>query len=233
MAERREINYETAQSYTEDIPIHLAIYAKNGVGKTTLAGTTGLKTVLLDCSDSGAITLRRANPQGLRIIRITSILQYLDVIDDVNRKAKEIDLLVVDTVTGLQSIAVAEVKGKRKFEMNQRKWGQVGSRIIECVTETRNFPKDVIYLIQEKKFSGGDDEPDEIGPALTPSVKGYLSGNIDWIGRYYLDEDKRKLDFRLSDTLEAKDRAGTFPKVCVSPTYLGIRNKILKQLKGE
>lgn len=241
-----DLEFSDPATYSLDNPIHLAIYAKNGIGKTTFAGDTertGLRTILLDCSDSGAITLRKVK-KDLRIIRIKSIIHYLDVIEEVIRKTDQYDLLAVDTVTGLQSLALREVKGKRNFEMNQRKWGLVGSRVIECIAETRNFPKDVIYLVQEKKSGGAEDEADEVGMAMTPSIKNYLSSCVDWVGRLTLEEieaselgkepiQMRYLDFRITEFMEAKDRASIFPKRIKNPTYRAIRKRIVSQLHGE
>lgn len=237
------LEFSDPAEYSKDQPIHLAVYAKNGAGKTTFAGSAakeGMKVTVLDCSDSGAVTLRNHPKENIKIIRIKSILHYLDVIDDVIRRASDIDLLVPDTITGLQSLALKEVKGKRSFEMNQRKWGQVGSRIIECIAETRNFPKDVLYLVQEKKSSGGEDSADEIGTAITPSIKGYLSSCVDWVGRLTVEEievkktgnmrNARILDFRISEFMEAKDRAGLFPKRLIDPTYPTIRKRIVEGL---
>jgi hypothetical protein len=238
------LQFSDPEVYSKDNPIHLAVYARNGVGKTTFAGDperTGLRTVLLDCSDAGAITLRKVK-KDLKIIRIRSILHYLDAVEDVVRRADEYDLLVPDTLSGLQSLALKEVKGKRKFEMNQRLWGLVGSRVIECIAETRNFPKDVIYLVQEKKSSGTEDEADEISTALTPSIRGYLSSCVDWVGRMNIEEadnDKgesvivRFLDFRISESMEAKDRASIFPKRIKNPNYRAIRKRIIEQLHEE
>lgn len=235
------LQFTDPEIYSKDNPIHLAVYAKNGIGKTTFAGDperTGLRTVLLDCSDAGAVTLRNVK-RDLKIIRIRSILHYLDAVEDIIRRADEYDLLVADTISGLQALSIREVKGKRNFDMNQKKWGLVGSRVIECIAETRNFPKDVIYLVQEKKSSGAEDEADEISTAVTPSIRGYLSSCVDWVGRLTLEEDtndkgetvkNRFLDFRISETLEAKDRASIFPKRIKNPTYRAIRKRIVEQL---
>ena len=239
------LEFSDPSEYSKHNPIHLAIYGINGVGKTTLAGNaakTGMKVTLLDCSDSGAVTLRNHPKENLRIIRIKNILHYLDVIDNIIKNQADTDLLVPDTITGLQSLALREVKGKRKFEMNQRLWGLVGSRIIECIAETRNFPKDVLYLVQEKRSSGENDGPEEISLAMTPSTKGYLSSAVDWVGRLSIEEVEdektggvipaRYLDFRLTEHIEAKDRASLFPKRLKNPSYAGLRKKISEQLFG-
>lgn len=243
------LEFSDPQEYSSHNPIHLAIYGMNGVGKTTFAGNAskdGLKVTLLDCSDSGAVTLRKHPKENLKIIRIKNILHYLDVVDHIVKNPTETDLLVVDTISGLQSLALKEVKGKRSFEMNQRKWGLVGSRIIECISETRNFSNDVVYLAQEKRSSGEDNGPDDITFALTPSSKGYLSSCVDWVGRISVEEVEdeksggvvpmRFVDFRLSEHIEAKDRAGLFPKRLKNPSYVAIRKRIINQLfenKGE
>lgn len=240
-----ELEFSDPGEYSKEQPIHLAVYARNGAGKSTFAGTGakgGMRTVLLDCTDAGAVTLRHHPKEFLKIIRIKNINHYLDVIEDCIRRANEIDLLIPDTITGLQSLALKEVKGKRNFEMNQRKWGQVGSRIIECIGETRNFPNDVLYLVQEKRSAGDADGPDEISAAVTPSVKGFLSSAVDWVGRLTVEESiddqgnsstHRYLDFRISEFVEAKDRAGLFPKKLKNPTYPAIRKRIYNSLHGK
>lgn len=230
-----KVVYDDPTTYSNENPIHIGFFGINGVGKTTFAGKTGMQTVLLDCTDAGAVTLRDVK-SGLKIVRIRSINHYLDVIDDINRR-NDTEIVVVDTMSGLQSIALKEVKGRRNFEMNQRKWGLVSSRIIECITETHNFPSDVIYLAQEKR-SGNDDEPTTFGPALTPSSAGFLSNNIDYIGRIYLENNSegkvdRMVDFRITEYLNVKDRANTFPKLLKNPSYVGIRKRIINQLRGE
>lgn len=193
-----------------------------------------MRTMLLDCGDAGVMTLRSIDKTKLKIIRIKTTLHYLDVMDQVNRLAEKIDLLVVDTLTGLQSMAIREVKGKRG-EMSQRKWGQVGSKVIECISETRSFPKDVIYLAQERRKSRdeGEGTVQLISPSLTPGTREALSSCVDWVGRLYVEDGKRKLSFVLSDTVEAKDRAGLFPKTLVLPPdggYMGIRKRIVEAI---
>jgi hypothetical protein len=232
-----KILFEDPAQYSINNPIHWACYSYNGIGKTTLAGTSGLRTIVLDCGDSGAVTLRKVESKLLKIVRIRSILHYLDTIEVCIRMAKEdkLDLLVPDTMTGLQSLAIREVKGVKKFDMNQRKWGLVSSKIIECIAETRNFPKDVLYLVQERKKSQ-EEGNDSIMPALTPSIRGALSSNVDWVGRLEIDSDgNRTLNFKIEEGLEVKDRAGIFPKLlklrpAPAPNYMAIRNRIVKTL---
>lgn len=235
MAKAEEVVFEDPATYSLNNPIHTCFFARNGVGKTTFAGKTDLKTVLLDCGDAGAVTLRKIAKNHLKIIKIKSTNHYLDAIDKINRLADEIDLVVVDTMSGLQARAIREVKG-RSGEMNQRKWGQVSSKVIECIIETRNFPKDVIYFAQEK-YRTVEEGADEIGPALTPSIVGTLSNNLDWVGWMYLGEDSkgevcRKIDFRIREGLEVKDRAGLFKKVLVNASYTDIRNRIINELRN-
>lgn len=239
------LEFSDPASYSKDLPIHMAIYATNGVGKTTLAGNaakSGLKVTLIDCSDSGAITLRNHPKENLQIIKVKNIINYLDIIEQCIRDKDKIDLLVPDTLSGLQSLALREVKTKRSFEMNKRKWGLVSARMIECIAETRNFPKNVLYLVQEKKSSGEEDETDSISTAVTPSVRNYLSSSVDWVGRLTVENEDnerggvspiRYLDFRISEFVEAKDRAGIFPKRIKNPSYLAIQKRIKDQLSGQ
>lgn len=229
------IKFSNFHDYFDGFCPHMLFYSWNGAGKTTLAGKTGLRTVLLDCGDAGVVTLRKVS-KDLRIIRIRDTNHYLDVMENVMRLADKIDLLVVDTLTGLQSKAIREVKGK-KGEMNQRKWGQAGGKVIECISETKNFPHDVIYLAQERRktVTVNDTETTSYAPSLTPGIREALSSSVDWVGRLYMEDDARKLSFIYSETTEAKDRADIFPKIIRIPkegAYLGIRKRIVEVVHG-
>jgi phage nucleotide-binding protein len=221
---------ESVKQSLRDVPAHLMIYGFNGTGKTTFAGKTDLITVFLDCGDAGIRTLKNEDPKRVRVIRIRSTNQYLDTIDYLIQQADKFDLLVADTLTGLASIAIREVKGKRGGEMNQNKWGKVSSKVIECIMETRNFPKEVIYLAQERRKTKEDENGSylTISPSLTPSVREVLSGCVDWVGRLYVQDGKRKLTFIYTDETEAKDRSELFPKVIVQPSYAPIRKRIME-----
>ena len=231
-----KIHFASFEDYFNNFHPHIGIYGWNGSGKTSFAAKNDLRTLEIDCGDAGVVTLRKIKSKKLRIVRIKSITQYLDVIESAVRIADQIDLLVVDTVSGLQSLAIKEVKGKRKFEMNQKKWGAVGSRVIECIQETSEFPKDVIYLMQEKRKSKPNDEiGDIISPSITPGVREFLSSKIDWMGRLYVEDGQRKLNFVYSEDCEAKDRADLFPKVIGNVpdhgAYLKIRERIVSSIK--
>lgn len=229
------ITYSDFDSYTKGFKPHIMFYSFNGAGKTTLAGTTGLRTILLDCGDSGVMTLRKADKSKLKIVKIESIAHFKDVAQELHRILSKFDLLVVDTTSGLQNRAVKEVRGRG--EMSQRKWGQVGGHMIECLSEIRTLPKNVIYLAQEKRKSKEEDTGtvQVIGPELIPSVRTYVSSCVDWVGRIYLQGGERKLSFILSDYVEAKDRGDLFPKVLTLPregAYLKIHQRIVSVIKA-
>jgi len=236
-----KIQFSNFHDYFDNFHPHSLYYSWQGVGKTTFAGRTGLRTILLDCGDAGVVTLRKTDTKKLKIVRIKSTPQYLEVMDEINRQSSSIDLLVVDTLTGLQSMAIAEVRG-RGGELNQRKWGMIGSKIIECISETRSFPHDIIYLAQERRRTRDEGQGDitYIAPSLTPGVREYLSSSVDWVGRLFIEDHKRKLTFILSDEIEDKDRSTLFPKVLnlppmvgqVNPAYLAIRKRIVEAIHG-
>jgi phage nucleotide-binding protein len=231
------IKFSPFSEYFQDFCPHICLYSYNGCGKTSFAGRTGLRTVLFDCSDAGVVTLRGA--EKLRIKKIRSINECLDALDEVNRRADDIELLVIDTLTGLQSIAIKEVKGKRG-DMSQRKFGQANSKVIECISEARNFPRDIIYLAQERRKTRDEGEGDitSYAPSITPGTREFLSGSVDWVGRMFIEGGKRKLSFILTDATEAKDRANLFPKILnlpdiqdqLNPAYLAIRKRIVEAI---
>lgn len=234
------IKFSGFDEYFHDFHPHTLYYGYNGSGKTTFAGKTGLRTVLIDCGDAGVMTLRKfaqdpKHSKLVKIIRARGTSHYMEVMEEINRRADAIQLLVVDTLSGLEKTAVKEVKG-RGGEMSQRKWGQAAGKVIECISETKMFPNDIIYLAQEKRRMRTDDNGDDkisINPSLMPSVREYLSSSVDWVGRIYVEAAHRKLSFILTEEVEAKDRSDLFPKVLRLPAeggYMGIRRRIVEAI---
>jgi len=102
------------------------------------------------------------------------------------------------------------------------------------------FPNDVIYLAQERRKTRDEGQGDVtfITPSLTPGIREYLSSCVDWVGRIYVEDNKRKITFVYQESLEAKDRASLFPKVLnlppivngINPAYGAIRKRIVESI---
>jgi hypothetical protein len=116
--------------------------------------------------------------------------------------------VVVDTAGGLQDLILKEVLGVAELPI-QRSWGmakrddwmatgaQTKEQMSKILGLSESHNLNIIVIAHERNF--GDDEvvgeimTPSVGPALTPSITGWLNGAADYIGQMFIREEvKRK-----------------------------------------
>lgn len=181
-----------------------AFYGKSGTGKTTLASTFPGPIILLDIRDEGTDSV--SDVPGIRAREIEDFDDFEDAYLWLKKdKANRYKTVVVDTVSQLQQLAVAEIVGEKGRggkkagdwgSMTKQDWGSVSGKMKEWLVNYRDLTKSgyqVVFIAQDRVFNMGDEEetPDnqiapEVGPALSPAIAKVLNASVSVIGNTFI-----------------------------------------------
>lgn len=172
------------------------VYGRSGSGKTTLAASFPKKILLLDIRDKGTDSIK--DVEGVDVIEVENWLEFETIYWALKNEPHEYQTIVVDTISNLQDMAIAEVKRRAKMDqdsaMSQRLWGEASRIMQQWVYFYRDLPMHVVFLAQERAKRGTDDEnfddqlDPEVGPALMPSVSKTVCAAVKVIANTYIKQ---------------------------------------------
>ncbi len=178
-------------------PLKACFWGRNKTGKTRLAGSSSLHTLIVDCREQGMETVRtRPN------VEIYAIQRYPEI-DEVYWLLKsgqhDFEVVVIDTISMLATLCMKWVLGDRSLDPmakpqmpDKKHWNQITQALENVILDWRDLPMHVIFLAQERTFTiGSDDEGEtisEIGPSLSPAAMKTLVSAVGTIGRTYVEE---------------------------------------------
>lgn len=229
-------------------------YGRSGTGKTTLAATYPKKCLFLDFRDKGTDSIR--DVEGIDVLEI---LEWDDVEDTywaLKKDAKSYKSLVIDTVSGMQTLAISKVKEDNNVgeteNLSRRNWGEVAGLMTTWIMNYRDLPMHVVFLAADRTKNASDDDEDvdderlepEVGPSLIPSVARILNASVEVIGNTYIRQRKRAEGDKIIEVTSYMLRIGPHPyyitkirspKVFKTPGSIAnpTFKKILKITKGE
>ena len=234
-------------------PMKVALYGRSGSGKTTLACTFP-KPLLLDINhEEGTDSV--TDIEDLKVLEANEwddIEQTWWYLSEVKHGLQTV---ILDTATQMQDLAISEVLKRKKAKLKgeaggwgtltRQEWGDVASMMKTWIAHFRALPMNVVFIAQERIFSGGEDDGNdegqitpEVGPRLMPSVRSSLDAAVDIIGHTFLREaiskkrvegkiiEKRRVDYCLRlgphayfTTKVRKPKKQGVPNFLVDPTY--------------
>ena len=185
-----------------------ALYGRSGSGKTTLAATWPKPILYLNILDDGDDSIK--DVEGVDVVDITSSDELEEQILWLHSKANKGKLkyksVVLDTMTQLQSIFIAELGEKKKLSKSKGKkragdfgtftkqdWGTIAGDLKAVIMDIRALPVNSVFIAQERVFNAGDEEDDgvdqlapEVGTKLMPSVNKDLCASVNIIGNTFI-----------------------------------------------
>lgn len=233
------------------------IYGRSGTGKTTLAASFPKPILYLDIHDRGTDSIADVKKvDGSEIVDwddVEKMYWYLREEEGAGYKT-----IVVDTVTQMQRLAEAKVKGVdlRDLEpaawgsMKRGQWGEVSSMMKYWLEQYRDLPMNVVFIAQDRTFNVDEEsEGDnvlmpEVGAALSPAVAKTLNASVSVIGGTFIrmrtEITKRKVRRQIPEyclrvgpnplytTKIRKSKSVEVPDFIVNPTY----DAIMEVIKG-
>ena len=182
-----------------------ALYGRSGTGKTTLASTYPKPILYLNILDNGDDSIRDVDDIDVVDIESSEELQeqLLWLAKQANKGKLIYKTVVLDTMTQLQGIFVAELGEKKKLAkgkkagdfgtLTKQDWGSIAGDLKAVIMDVRNLPVESVFIAQERVFNAGDEEDDgidalapEVGTKLMPSVNKDLCASVSIIGNTFI-----------------------------------------------
>jgi hypothetical protein len=169
--------------------INLCLYGAPGIGKTTL-GFTADKPLLLD-ADEGAY--RAQNRKDSVIVKA-----WKDVCDMDQSDLVPYNTIVVDTAGRMldkltADIIVGNPKLGRGGALTLQGYGELKAKFVGWMKMLNAFGKDVVLLCHMDEQRRGDDVIERLD--VQGGSKGEIYKSVDAMGKIYIEQKKRLLDF--------------------------------------
>ena len=175
-----------------EYPLNLSVvvYGRPKVGKTRFCATAP-KVLIIDCDEKGTDSTRDdTDPEA---IRVTTWSEINDIYWYLQSGEHNFESVAIDTVSGLQTLAMNFVLGDEAARDASRDPDQPSQRIYQKVTQLmkvqitnfRNLPLNVIFTAHTRTREQGEGEEDityVTGPNLSPATQSHLLGAVGLIG---------------------------------------------------
>lgn len=206
--------------------LKICVYARNKVGKTRFACSSGLRTLVIDCNEKGWQSVRKQ--KNVDIFPLENF-QQIDWIYWMLRSGNHpYQVVVIDTVTMLAARGMKWVlkdfadrdMSEDPMTPDKRHWGKLGEMLKDTIIRFRNLDMHVIFLAQEKTTYNEDEETGETQvethPELSPSPRSVLLSAVTIIGRLYTREVEDKTGKK---KMERRMLLGTHPRYVSGNRY--------------
>lgn len=223
----------------------LMVYARNKIGKTTLAGSASkiADTFLIDC-EKGTASIKKRYPD-VAVYKLTTFEEIDEAYWFLSTQKHTYKFIIIDPISRLGTLCMEHVlREKATMDLSadpvgptQQDWGKTAELMRNVVMRFKTLCSErdwfLIITAYERRRNNDDEDGDYdfvIGPDAQPAVKGFLMGQMDIIGRLYVkhleeedaDSDKVTLERRIlfgpHEIYEAGDRSDNLPRVMRRPT---------------
>lgn len=201
-------------------PIKTLIFGQSGSGKTSLAKTLPMKTLVIS-AEQGLLSLSGASIDYVdlsvddegksltaqqRYAKLGEVYKYL-----LTDEAKKVyQCVFVDSITEIAEFVLDVNKAKFPDKADSFKlWGEYAQNMISMIKLFRDLPHYHVVFTALEELDKDESSKRFYGPDIPGSAaKAFLVPALDEVFRLCFSEGKRVLLTQGSDTLKAKDRSG-------------------------
>lgn len=198
-------------------------YGRSGTGKTTLAATYPKKVLVLDFRDKGTDSIR--DVEGVSVLEIDGWDDIEDTYWALKKDPKAYKSLIIDTVSGMQTLAIKKVKEDNNVaeteNLSRRNWGEVAGLMTTWIMNYRDLEMHVVFLAADRIKNASDEEDEdsygeerlepEVGPALIPSVARIINASVEVIGNTFIRQRRKPKGDKIVEVTSYMLRLGPHP----------------------
>lgn len=205
----------------EDDGMKATLYGRSGTGKTTLA-CTWPKPLLLVRAELGTRSVH-----NVKSVDVTPLLTTPDQVReliDFQATSGKYATIVLDTASSFQDLVLRTILGLEELpaqlafgDVHRDQWGQCAMITKEVLRAFLALSCHVLILAQEREFNsdgGSDLLLPSVGPALTPSVSGWLTPQCDYVMQTYIREIKETKMVKVTGKAKPQRRSVTVTRWC-------------------
>lgn len=213
--------------------IRALLYGHPGVGKTTLAASAS-RPIFLMADPEGGLPIANSGHLWWKIGDLNDFRKAWTWMAD---HLSEFDTIVIDSVTHLADIGRDELVHPTTLELDRRLWGKSGRQMRVFFFGLMRFPKDLIFICDERPREDPLSRLAVTTPDLSPAQARLLNRICRLVMRLVIKptlvDSKKVLERRLlihSDgTFWAKDSSGKLPAVIAEPNL----TSVFAMMRGE
>jgi hypothetical protein len=216
----------------QDDSIHLLLYGRNRIGKTTLACTFPKPLLLVSIEPTrtgGARSVKKV--PGVKYLRLETVSRFVELsaelMDDASFKT-----VVIDSATSLEAVVLAEICGWEKTaeliavghtrpgaKVTSDQYVERSERMRKIVRPYLDFPRHLVVTANEKDhnppegrksaLSRGLQTESFFAAALGAGTTLWLQDGCDHIGQLYMDKEVRVRENKVgSETILTEEETG-------------------------
>lgn len=174
--------------------ISISIYGQSKSGKTTFWSGFPKPILAIICSalDNPGELKSLDTPELRKVVEKVTIKKTDEILEIAKWQEEEqkFATIVLDHASGLQDYNVKEIAGLEEIPVqlswgivSQQQWGQIATQMKEKLRALLNLSCNVVIVSQEREFKQAEESEiaaPYIGPAMVPSVTGWLNPAVDY-----------------------------------------------------
>lgn len=177
------------------------LYGQSGTGKTTLWSTFPGPILAMICSGGNRPGELRSVDTEANADRIRNIVidnpEDIDGVCDLVSEEGEYQTLVLDHVTGLQDLVIANILGLEEIPVQrtwgmakEQDWGQCSMQCKKYLRKMLNLPINIVIVAQERVIEPKEQDREVLKSFVTagviPSLAGWLNSVVDNVCQTYI-----------------------------------------------